>query len=187
MRCGSQDIRVQHRPDVLDFRGLTLEVDGLAATVCGNCSLSWTTDGQEHDNLNRIKLAYAAKRDAVRDREGLLTGAQIDEVLRSLGLSKGEAAVLFGGGPNAFGKYISGEVLQSFAMDRLMRLTVVFDAHALRILRMGSTAPLKKNAGGFFVAPAIEVTLVHESSTTDARQPVMMQAQTTNRDVVALS
>lgn len=41
---------------------------------------------------------------------------------RTLGLSQEEAARLFGGGRNAFSKYERGEVAQSVAMDRLIRL-----------------------------------------------------------------
>jgi HTH-type transcriptional regulator/antitoxin MqsA len=137
MRCGSREIAVEHRSDVLDFKGLTLEVDGLAETRCKSCGHTWTTDGQEQDNLNLLREAFAKKRDAVRDKEGLLTGEQIGHVLDQLQLTKAQAAELFGGGPNAFAKYMNGEVLQSFAMDRLLRLALAFGPRAVATRRYG--------------------------------------------------
>lgn len=166
-RCGARSVAVRHRSDVLDYKGLTLDVDGLADTTCDECHYEWTTDGQEKDNLERVRIAFAAKRDALRASEGLLTGEQIEDVLDLLGLSRSDAANLFGGGPNAFGKYISGEVLQSLPMDRLLRLTLAFGANAVRLLRMGKRAPLGLNSAGFFVAP-VAGPGTHFQSTTGA-------------------
>ncbi len=154
-RCQAENAGIEHKADIVDFKGLTLEVEGLAETVCQSCGFRWTTDGQEQDNLALLRNAFVVKRDAIREREGLLTGEQIQHVLDQLGLSKAEAAVLFGGGPNAFGKYLSGEVLQSFAMDRLLRLTVSFGDHAIRVLRQGRNASLVKGSGGLFIASTV--------------------------------
>jgi hypothetical protein len=115
----------------------------------------WTTSGQEHDNLGLIREAFALERDRIRERDGLLTGQQIEFALNELSLTKAAASELFGGGPNAFSKYVSGDVLQSFPMDRLLRLTLAVGAQALRYLRQGKDAPLQKNAAGYFVAPAV--------------------------------
>lgn len=144
MKCSGTDIAVSHSPDVVDFKGLTIEVEGLAETVCKACGLNWITEGQEQDNLNQLRAAFVAKRDEVRRREGLLEGEQIEFVLSQLKLTKAEAAQLFGGGPNAFAKYIRGEVLQSAAMDRLLRLTLAFGTPALRVLERGAGAPLQR-------------------------------------------
>jgi len=85
--------------------------------------------------LARIRVVFAEKRDAVRVRDGLLSGDEIAAVLNDLGLNRAQAAAVFGGGPNAFAKYINGEVLQSFAMDRLLRLTHRAGAAAVSFLR----------------------------------------------------
>lgn len=155
MRCGAQDVRLEYHSDVVDFKGLTLAVEGLVSSACANCGYTWTTTGQEQDNLRVLKDAFADKRDETRDREGLLTGDQIECLLAELQLSRTDASTLFGGGPNAFGKYISGDVLQSYPMDRLLRLTLAFGEHAIRYLRQGKNAPLRLGAGGYFVAPAV--------------------------------
>jgi len=153
MRCGAHDPRPRVFADTLNFKGLTIDVDGLAETVCGNCGYTWTTPGQEQDNLERMRAIYVGKRDEVRQRDGLLTGDEIAQVLEALGLTKARAASLFGGGPNAFAKYINGDVLQSVAMDRLIRLTMAFGERAVRYLELGGDAPLGLNAAGVFIAP----------------------------------
>ena len=181
LRCDGKAVQVRHKEDVLDYKGLTLEVAGLADTACIACGHEWTTDGQEQDNLALIREAFALKRDAVRTKEGLLTGEQIADVLDQLHIAKAEAATLFGGGPNAFGKYISGEVLQSFAMDRLLRLTLGFGSHALRYLRLGANAPLSLNGGGYFVAPTfVTTTLAETTDIVNKDDLVIMETRATN-------
>lgn len=184
MRCKSHEVLVKHVSDVVDFKGLTLEVDGLAQTACRTCGLTWTTDGQDQDNFAILKAAFAAKRDEVRNREGLLTGEDIGYVLDELGMTKAAAASLFGGGPNAFSKYMTGDVLQSFAMDRLLRLTMAFGDQAVRYLALGRDAPLKLHAGGFFVAPAVsESTSVELAAVGRIGDLQMMDASTSSQEL----
>jgi len=186
-KCGSEDVTVSHRTETVDFRGLTLEVDGLAETVCGNCGLTWTTDGQEQDNLTRLKTAFGAKRDAVREREGLLTAEQIEYVLNRLQLSRTDASALFGGGPNAFTKYANGDVLQSFAMDRLLRLTLAVGSPAVRYLRIGRDAPLALNAAGYFIAPAMRGnvgSVASMTTTTEIAKFQIVQAKSAQVEAV---
>lgn len=154
MRCRSDQCRVDHKSAIVDFKGLTLEVDGLAETVCTACGYTWETAGQQLDNLAILRAAFVARRDEVRQEEGLLTGEQVNFVLSELELSRNEAASIFGGGPNAFQKYISGEVLQSKPMDRLLRLTLAFGHPAVSYLRRGSDAPLALYSGSFIVSQA---------------------------------
>src|SRR5690606_39913720 len=52
----------------------------------------------------------------------------------TLRLTQGQAAELFGGGANAFSKCERGDVIQSVAMDRLIRLSLAFP-FALDLLR----------------------------------------------------
>ena len=137
-KCASHEVAVVHFSDIIEFKGLTLEVDGLAETVCQRCGFAWATEGQEKDNLNVLRSAFGRERDAIREAEGLLTGDQIAGLLEELKISKADAARYFGGGPNAFSKYINGDVLQSFAMDRLLRMTRFFRAPAVRFLADGA-------------------------------------------------
>jgi len=53
--------------------------------------------------------------------DGLLTAQEIVALRNKLGLTQQDAAKIFGGGTNAFSKYERSEVIQSAAMDKLMR------------------------------------------------------------------
>jgi HTH-type transcriptional regulator / antitoxin MqsA len=178
MRCGREDVIVRHFGDVLDFKGLTLEVEGLAETACKNCGYQWTTDGQESDNLSILRAAFAEKRDEVRAAEGLLTGDQVRQALEDLKLSKTQAAELFGGGPNAFGKYISGDVLQSVAMDRLVRLTVAFGPSAVAVLKRGAAQPFVLCSAYFAMAATTGARTHSVTTTTSTVAPVAPVAAT---------
>ena len=147
LRCSSDASKVEHRSDVVDFKGLTLEVQGLADTVCTSCGYRWETAGQQSDNLAILRNAFVEQRDLIRERDGLLTGTQIEQYLEDLNLTRGEAAAIFGGGPNAFAKYATGEVLQSVPMDRLLRVTHSFGHVAVKFLREGRYANTHMGAG----------------------------------------
>ncbi|ETI61862.1 type II toxin-antitoxin system MqsA family antitoxin [Marinomonas profundimaris] len=54
--------------------------------------------------------------------QGLLTGKQVRDLRKDWGLSQDEAAKVFGGGPVAFSKYEADDVMQSDAMDKLLRM-----------------------------------------------------------------
>jgi len=77
----------------------------------------------------------------------MLSGDQISRIRIALGLSQREAASLFGGGYNAFNKYESGEVLQSFAMDRLLRLASVIGPEVISLLSSALPTPANSNHG----------------------------------------
>lgn len=173
----------------MDFKGLTLEVDGLAQTVCTKCEYAWETPGQQLDNLAILRQAFVARRDEIRREEGLLTGEQVRFVLSKLDLSKSDAASLFGGGPNAFQKYISGEVLQSMAMDRLLRLTLAFGGLAVRYLRLGSDAPLSLYAGAFVLnqsngGPSTQSVGIEEVTMGQTRPPAHVVRSTSTSTVL---
>lgn len=100
-----------------DFKhnGNTIHVDGLECHRCGICGADPVLEDQIRRNHRHIA-------DAKRRADGLLAGDDIKLLRESLCLTQQEAATLFGGGTNAFSKYERGDVIQSVAMDRLMRL-----------------------------------------------------------------
>lgn len=95
----------------------TIHVEDLECCRCDVCG----ADPVLEDQIRRNHLKVA---DAKRKSDGLLTGEEVRRARDALGLSQSEAADLFGGGANAFSKYERGDVLQSKAMDRLIRLTL---------------------------------------------------------------
>lgn len=54
--------------------------------------------------------------------QGLLTGNELQVLRKRWGLKQADAAKVFGGGPVAFSKYESDDVMQSDAMDKLLCL-----------------------------------------------------------------
>lgn len=127
--------------DTVDFRGLVLDVEGLQISRCDNCARKWTTEAQDARNDQIVREAYATERDRLRAEQGLLSGEEIARIRTGFRLNQREAAKLFGGGFNAFNKYESGEVLQSAAMDRLLRLAQAVGPLAIDFLRNVKAPP----------------------------------------------
>lgn len=133
--CSSVNVAVISYSDTVDFRNMELDVEHLQKSKCVNCGHKWTTDEQRNHNNSIMRSAFVVKRDQYRTEYGLLTGQEIAQMREQFGINQREAAMIFGGGYNAFNKYESGEVLQSFAMDRLVRLTSVVGLPAIEFLR----------------------------------------------------
>jgi putative zinc finger/helix-turn-helix YgiT family protein len=166
-KCGSTNVASRTYGDTVDFRNLEFDVDGLLDSKCQQCSHVWITHEQETQNHALIRGAYTAERDRLRAQQGLLSGLEIAQIREHLKLNQREAAALFGGGYNAFNKYESGEVLQSFAMDRLLRLTKVVGRPAVSFLRDVDSPP------AFTVIP-----MSSTSTTSDANYMGFVFSQT---------
>jgi HTH-type transcriptional regulator/antitoxin MqsA len=114
--CGGNTLQAFTEAEQFDYKGHTLTVD-VEYSVCSQCEAETIFPDQ-------IKRNDCRARDAWRKADGLLTGAEIVVLRKQLGLTQQQAAQLFGGGTNAFSKYERGEVTQSVAMDKLMRLAM---------------------------------------------------------------
>ena len=101
--------------DTFQHNGAELRVDGLEGYLCPTCGADPVFEDQIRRNHRRVV-------DAKRAADGLLTGDEIRRLRESLVLTQKDASELFGGGANAFSKYERGDVVQSTAMDRLLRL-----------------------------------------------------------------
>ncbi len=114
--CIMGEMALFQEPDEIQYKGKTLSVE-VEYAVCQHC-------GEEMILPDQIRRNDCRVRDAWRKTDGLLTGAEIAELRKKLGLTQQEAANVFGGGVNAFSKYERGEVIQSEGMDKLMRLAL---------------------------------------------------------------
>lgn len=112
----------------------TLLVRALEHSVCDVC-------GEEPVLTEQIRRNQLRIADAKRESDGLLTGAGVRSIREHLGLTQQEAAVVFGGGANAFSKYERGDVSQSVAMDRLLK-AASFVPGVLEFLRWESDTTL---------------------------------------------
>lgn len=139
--CNTANPEIISYSDTVDFRGMELDVENLHESKCRKCGHKWVAGEQRAHNNSVMRDAYALVRDEVRAKDGLLMGQEIAQIREEFGINQREAAVLFGGGYNAFNKYESGEVLQSFAMDRLLRLTAAVGWPAVDFLKDVFSAP----------------------------------------------
>ena len=114
--CGAPEVQFFTESESFDYKGQSLTVD-VEYTVCPNCGADAILPDQIKRNDGRV-------RDAWRKADGLLTGTEIADMRKKLGLTQQDAAKVFGGGINAFSKYERGEVIQSEGMDKLMRLAL---------------------------------------------------------------
>ena len=105
---GSHQVELSHQ-------NKPLTVSDLVHSECAECGYELILPHQTRRNDARI-------RDARRDASGLLTSSRIKAVRRKLGVSQQHMAALIGCGKNAFSKYERGEVTQSAAMDKLLRI-----------------------------------------------------------------
>lgn len=74
--------------------------------------------------------------------QGLLTGNELQVLRKSWGLKQADAAKVFGGGPVAFSKYEADDVMQSEAMDKLLRLAAEVPAALDKLI---SNAGVERN------------------------------------------
>lgn len=172
--CKSENVGVMRYSDTVDFRNMELDVENLLQSKCRVCGHKWITSEQRNHNLSIMREVYAEERDKLRMKDGLLSGQDIASIREYFRLNQREAASIFGGGYNAFNKYESGEVLQSFAMDRLLRLTKVVGEPAIEFLRDVRMTPNFIVISTFKTTPACIVT-IHIS--TDQSNYVPLESQ----------
>lgn len=99
--------------------------------------------------------------------QGLLTGQQVRELRKKWALSQEEAAKVFGGGPVAFSKYEADDVMQSDAMDKLLRMA---DAVPVALDRLLENAGVQTKQAVHWD----NVDVIHLSDHRKAPQPVVI-------------
>jgi HTH-type transcriptional regulator/antitoxin MqsA len=112
--CKSEDVSDYVEEEEITYKGSTLQVS-IVYSLCNNCDREFISKPQILQN-------EAALRAAKKDFDGLLSSEEIIRARRTLSLTQEQAARVFGGGRNAFSKYERGEVSQSVAMDKLIRI-----------------------------------------------------------------
>lgn len=112
--CGEGHVTARVQYEEQTYKGHT-ELIALHLNECDHCSSEFS--GAAETRLNKRALMAFRKR-----VDGLLTGAEIVAFRDQYNLTQAQAARLFGGGPVAFSKYENDDVVQSEAMDTLLRL-----------------------------------------------------------------
>ncbi len=98
----------------VEYRGQKALLDS-CFSVCDACGSETATPAQVRTN-KRTMMAFK------KSVDGLLTGSEVRALREKWGITQSRAAQLFGGGPVAFSKYESDDVMQSEAMDKLLRV-----------------------------------------------------------------
>ncbi|ABQ25611.1 type II toxin-antitoxin system MqsA family antitoxin [Geotalea uraniireducens] len=97
------------------YKGKELEYPGYIVHECDRC-------GEQFVGKKTMKASAKRLRDFYREVDGLLTSCQIKEIRLKLGLNQGAASELLGGGAKSFARYENCDVIQSEAMDNLLRV-----------------------------------------------------------------
>lgn len=114
--CETGTLSKQVHTGEIRYHNQAVQVPGLEYCQCNNCG----ADPVLADQAKRNQVRFS---DVRRKIDGLLSSSDIRKARRYLGLTQHAAANVFGGGLNAFSKYERGEVIQSKAMDKLIRLS----------------------------------------------------------------
>lgn len=117
--CSQGVLEAQQEQNAVTYKGVTKCLP-MRFSVCSCCGSETASSTDLREN-KRVSNCFKKQVD------GFLTGAEVREIRTECwGISQATAANIFGGGPKAFSKYESDDVIQSEAMDKLMRV-----AHAI--------------------------------------------------------
>lgn len=132
--CGNESLRLEESTRMVDINGVATEVP-FRIHWCESC-------GGEMALGDDLRFNARAMRQTRKKNYGMLTGEEVRQVRKRLGLNQEQAAKLFGGGPVAFSKYENDEITQSEAMDRLLWLVGICpELLALLAKRLNMTLP----------------------------------------------
>lgn len=112
--CGEGHVTPEVRQVETEYKG-TKALVPLHYQLCDTCTSDYA--GAAESKLNKREVTAFRKK-----VDGLLNGGEITALRKQYKLTQTQAAKLFGGGPVAFTKYENDDVMQSEAMDTLLRL-----------------------------------------------------------------
>lgn len=128
LACGEGILSTHKDNNELDIHGKKVSVP-LLYSVCDHCGAELTNAAQAQTN-KRAMLA------AEKHAFGLLAGEQIRAFRQRYHLSQQQAALLFGGGKVGFSRYENDDIVQSQAMDSLLRLCIDHPTSLVRLARL---------------------------------------------------
>lgn len=114
LACGEGTLHPHKEYNPVEVNGQTVSLP-LQYSVCDHCGAELTHAAQSQAN----KRAMVA---AEKQTHGLLAGSSIRAFRKQYKLSQQEAAQIFGGGKVGFSRYENDDIVQSQAMDSLLRL-----------------------------------------------------------------
>ena len=112
--CEEGQLHSRSEPMTVEHLGQQGKIESRYA-VCDGC-------GSEQAGATEARFNKRSMIAFKKQVQGLLTGAELQNLRKHWGLKQADAAKVFGGGPVAFSKYEADDVMQSDAMDKLLRL-----------------------------------------------------------------
>ena len=123
--CGQGNLTPQTQQNPVSHAGHHGSV-AMQFSVCDHCGSELADTAQALANKRAMQ---AFKKQA----EGLLGGAEIRTYRKRMKLRQDTAAALFGGGKVAFSRYESDDIIQSTAMDSLLRLCMAMPTNLSKL------------------------------------------------------
>lgn len=126
--CGSSKLERREVTETFEYKGQSFEYPNYVVYACESCR-------EEIVDSKCLKESGRKIRDFYRKVDGLLTSDEIKRIRKfKLGLTQDEASKLIGGGPKSFCKYENCEVIQSEAVDNLLRVLDAYP-HTLEVMK----------------------------------------------------
>ncbi len=113
--CGGGKLEEKVVEERFTYKGQSLVVPDYHVLECPVC-------GEAVVQQESARRAEKMLRDFGRAVDGLLMGADIKRIRRKLRLTQEQMAQVLGGGLKGFARYENGQVIQSRAMDNLLRI-----------------------------------------------------------------
>ena len=116
--CGAGHLTRQSVVEKITYNGSTEAYDHVFS-ICDVCLV----DQVDAEEMRLNKRAVIRLKKVI---DGLLTGEEVRSLRNRWCITQDEASLVFGGGPKAFSKYETDDVIQSESMDKLIRTAAKF-------------------------------------------------------------
>lgn len=167
--CGEGYLAHRVEKNEVEYNSQSAQLD-CYYSVCDSCGSEQASPNQTRDN-KRAMMAFKKQVD------GLLTGTELKALRQRLGINQTQAAAIFGGGPVAFSKYENDDVMQSEAMDKLLRVASEFpNTFGYLAQKAGIDLPCSSHPSVLpsksskYVRPEISIKIENEATETKRPQ-----------------
>jgi HTH-type transcriptional regulator/antitoxin MqsA len=114
--CGAAELVRDTRDEAYNYKGQSTVIADVTADYCPACG-EGVTDAEESARVMAAMTAFNREVNATYVEPGF-----IKAVREKLGLKTREAVEIFGGGPNGFTRYESGQARPPVALIKLLKL-----------------------------------------------------------------
>jgi HTH-type transcriptional regulator / antitoxin MqsA len=126
--CGHEGLQKKTIIETFEYKGKKFDFPNYVIYECSQC-------GEAIVDKKSMKESGRAIRDFYRKVDGLLTAEEITKIRKfKLCLTQDGASKLLGGGAKGFARYENSEVIQSEAMDNLLRILDVYP-HLINVIK----------------------------------------------------